>query len=58
MSELAGIRGRRHFSPEVEDALRRDDATSAVVKTATGTQAEIGGKITPGCRRSATSGSR
>lgn len=43
MSEIGGLGGRRHFSADEEQALRRDDATSDVVKRATKTGSDVRG---------------
>ncbi|MBX3207320.1 MAG: hypothetical protein KF764_19895 [Labilithrix sp.] len=43
MSEVSGIGARRHFSAEEEEALRRDESTSSIVKRDAKTNVEIYG---------------
>jgi hypothetical protein len=43
MSEVSGVTGRRHFSAEDEEALRRDESTTSIVKRDTKTNVDIGG---------------
>ena len=43
MSEVSGVGARRHFSVEEEDALRRDESTSSIVKRDAKTSVEIYG---------------
>lgn len=43
MSEVGGIGARRHFTPDEEEALRRDESTNAVLQRDAKTQAAIHG---------------
>lgn len=43
MSEIGGVGARRHFSADEEEALRRDESTSSIVKRDAKTNVEIYG---------------
>jgi hypothetical protein len=47
MSDVQGVSGRRHFSPEEEAALRTDESTTSIVKRDTRTSVELHGADLP-----------